>query len=96
MLAWNLGCTVAELEERLSGLEWAEWMVFMAEEGVLPVVGDVRHAEILAALHNGPLTKRDRNLWSAKDMMRKRWESKAPAAKRRGSKALIAAVRGEG
>lgn len=98
MLAWNFGCTVAELEHRLSALEFVEWTIFMQEEGLLPAVHDARHAEVLAALHNGALMKRSRQFWEPKEFLRERWKPRQEAGERRklrGSKALMSALRGE-
>jgi hypothetical protein len=90
---------VAELEQRLSGLEFVEWQIFMTEEGVLPGMADVRHAELLAAHYNGAMLKKTRQAWEPREFMRERWQTRRAAdatkPKLRGGKAMRAAIRGE-
>lgn len=89
---------MGELEQRLSGLEFVEWQIFMTEEGVLPGMADVRHAELLAAHYNGAMLKKSRQAWEPREFMRERWQPRTAAdqkPKLRGGKAMRAAIRGE-
>lgn len=92
---------MAELEQRLSGLEWAEWSAFMAEEGLVPSAHDIRHAELRADVHNGLLPRKGGRAWHPTEFLRQRWVD--PEAQRRekrqrmvrGGQALMAALRGK-
>ncbi len=43
--------------------EFLEWQVMYQAEGLTPGAQRQQHAQLLAALHNGPLTRRDKALW---------------------------------
>jgi len=68
-----LGCTVSELGARISAEEFTEACVYLREEPLDPALLSAL-AEMLAALANGPLTKRDKTLWSAADFLATRWQ----------------------
>lgn len=76
-------------------------MIFAGEEGLLPVVQTARHAQLLAAVRNGPVTRASgaRTLWTAAELMPERWkpaaQDKRQGRRVRGSRELLAALRGE-
>ena len=72
-------CTVGELGRRLGAAEFGRWLAFMAAEELGPAAERARHAELMAALHNGPLTRKSKALWSAAEFAPRPW---APAAAR--------------
>ncbi len=49
--------------------EFGEWMVFFQREHLHPAADRLRHAQQLAAAHNGPLSRPDKRLWGAADLM---------------------------
>lgn len=57
-LAATLGTTVAVLSANLSGQEFARWVLWMNGERVGPQWQQQRHAELMAAVHNGGQVKR--------------------------------------
>ncbi len=59
--------------------EFGRWLAFLAEEELGPTAGRTRHAELLAALHNGPLTRKSKVLWTAAEFTPRPW---TPAAAR--------------
>jgi hypothetical protein len=78
-LAFRLGCTLDELGDRMSGAEFTEWLVFLQREGLLPAHEDWRHAEVLTALYNGPLQRKNKQLWDTPLFMGKdRWAPPPP------------------
>lgn len=57
-LAMILGTTVAALVPQLSGQEFGRWVVWMQAEQLGPEWDALRHAQLLAAAHNGGAFKR--------------------------------------
>lgn len=51
-LALALGCTVAELQDRMSSAEFAEWMAFYGVEPFGEVRGDIQAAVIASTVAN--------------------------------------------
>lgn len=67
-LALRMGCTLSELGERMSMEEFGDACAYLESEPIEPAL--VRAlAEILAATANGPLTRKDKRLWSSEDFM---------------------------
>jgi hypothetical protein len=54
---------VQELGRRLTAEEFEEWRVMFAVEQLHPALDAQRHAQLLAAAHNGPLTRKDKKMW---------------------------------
>lgn len=54
--------------------------MFSAEE-LHPAADRVRHAQVIAALQNGPLTRKYKKLWVAADFIRDPWEPPKPKAR---------------
>lgn len=80
-LAALLGCTLAELGRRMGAAEFGLWLAMMNEEGIGPLAEQQRWAMLMAALHNGPLVRRDKRHWRAADFMPEPWaEPHAPPA----------------
>lgn len=74
----------------MSSEEFEEWSVMFSAEELHPAADRIRHAQLLAALHNGPLTRRAKKLWGATEFLHDRWE--APKDKpRRLTPAQVAA-----
>ncbi|MDP3625016.1 MAG: hypothetical protein Q8S12_00350 [Hydrogenophaga sp.] len=69
VLALRLGCTVDELGERISAEEFGEWKAFFSKEQLHPAAARMRHAQLMAALHNGALVKRDKTTWTSAQFM---------------------------
>lgn len=68
-LATHLQCTVSQLEQSLSALEFHEWGAWLDAHRIGPRWAALRHAELLAAVSNGALQRRDSRLWAARDFM---------------------------
>lgn len=49
----------------MSAEEFGEWQVMFNTEQLHPANERLQHAQVLAALHNGPLSKPDKTLWQA-------------------------------
>jgi hypothetical protein len=71
-LATVLHCRVADIERGMSAREFAQWQLWMETERVGPEHDAIRHAEILAATHNGASTKRGGGHWLAADFLPER------------------------
>ena len=57
-LACTLGTTVAALSVGLTGQEFSRWVLWMQAEQVGPEWQALRHADLMAATHNGGQFKR--------------------------------------
>lgn len=68
-LASHLGCTVGHLEQTMSAREFSDWMAWMATEQVGPFWQRLRHAEVMAAVHNGACEKRGGGVFTWQDFM---------------------------
>lgn len=68
-LAVLLGTTVAALSHSLSAQEFNRWRVWMAAEHQGPEWADVRHAELLAAIANGPRQRTDKRPFTGADFI---------------------------
>lgn len=53
----------------MSAQEFGEWKTLFSSEGLSLAAERLRHAQLLAAAHNGPLTRSDKALWRATDLM---------------------------
>lgn len=53
----------------MSAKEFGEWNTLFALEGLSLAAERLRHAQLLAAVHNGPLTRQDKSLWRAADLL---------------------------
>ncbi|MGH6625141.1 MAG: phage tail assembly protein T [Burkholderiaceae bacterium] len=49
--------------------EFGEWQVYFRNEQQHPAADRLHHAQLLAAAHNGPLSRPDKRLWRAADLM---------------------------
>jgi hypothetical protein len=49
----------------MSAEEFGEWQAMFTREQLHPAAERMRHAQLLAAIHNGELRKHDKSLWSA-------------------------------
>lgn len=58
-LAYHLKTTTGHLEQCLSAQEFTRWCVWLEAEQIGPEWDALRHAELLAALHNGPMKRAD-------------------------------------
>ena len=65
-LARSLGCTLAELGERMTSAEFALHVELEQREPLPPALLDLA-AALMAAIHNGPLQRRDKRHWRAED-----------------------------
>jgi hypothetical protein len=64
-----LRCTVSWLQQNISAQEFARWQVWMDAHRVGPGWAALRHAELLAATHNGAVLKQDKRPFTAADFM---------------------------
>lgn len=53
----------------MSAEEFGEWKAIFSKEQLHPDAERMRHAQLLAALHNGALVKRDKTTWQAVQFM---------------------------
>jgi hypothetical protein len=53
----------------MSAQEFGEWITYFTAEQLHPSVDRLRHAQAIAALHNGPLSKKDGTLWATAHFM---------------------------
>lgn len=66
----------------MSAQEFGEWQVFFKNEQEHPQAHRARHAVLLAALRNGPLSKNDGSMWTASDCLPSdQWEPAEVAPK---------------
>lgn len=68
-LASHLRCTVEELKQTLSAKEYVRWMIWLETERQGPRWEAVRQAQLMAALFNGPMRRRDNRAWDPSDFM---------------------------
>lgn len=94
VLARDLGITVQELGARMSAQEFAHWRVMYSREQWHPLVGQMRHAQLLAATYQGPSTRKGKRAWSAADFMGADPWAPAPEPRRLKGAEVIAWVRG--
>lgn len=66
-LALALGYPLRLLGAVMDGQEFAEWYAYFQVEGRMPRSRRDRHGSVVAAVMNGPLTRRDKRLWAAAD-----------------------------
>jgi hypothetical protein len=63
--------------------EFEEWRVIFTIEQLHPALDTQRHAQLLAALHNGPLTRKDKKLWRTDEFaLPDPWARPKPRARR--------------
>jgi hypothetical protein len=53
----------------MSAQEFGEWMVFFEREQLHPAADLFRHAQLIAAAHNGPLSRTDKQLWQTSHLL---------------------------
>jgi len=63
----------------MSAEEFGEWICIFKNEQLHPSADRLRHAQQLAAAHNGPLSRRDKQLWRALDLLPVEVEAAATA-----------------
>ncbi len=77
----------------MSAQEFCRWQVWMDAHRVGPEWDALRHAELLAAAHNGALLKPDKSTWRASDFMpRDPWAPAAPQPGVAGAQELAAHI----
>ena len=64
----------------MSAKEFGDWIVYLEAEQLTPSHGAARHAQALAAVSNGALSRRDGALWHAGQFMRPNPWAPAPIA----------------
>lgn len=62
-------CTVDELGERMSAHEFGLWLTWLEREPCDPVSELQRWASLMAGTANGPMTKRDKALFTRADFL---------------------------
>ena len=82
----------------MGSAEFSRWLVFLEEEDLGPGALRAWQAQVLAALHNGPLVKKSRDAWRASEFMPSPWRRRAAAARPaaatgRDARSFIAALR---
>lgn len=73
----------------MSAEEFEEWSVMFNAEDLHPAAARIRHAQLLAALHNGPLTRKGKKLWLVTEFLRDPWSETLDAAPRRLTAAQV-------
>lgn len=53
----------------MSAEEFGEWQAMFTREQLHPAAERMRHAQLLAATHNGALRKPDKTLWKASQFL---------------------------
>lgn len=53
----------------MSAQEFGNWKALFSSEGLSLAAERLRHAQLLAAAHNGPLTRNDKALWRPADLL---------------------------
>lgn len=53
----------------MSAAEFGEWKAMFAADQLHPVAEQMRHAQLMAAAHNGPLQRSGKELWAASQFM---------------------------
>ena len=72
----------------MSASEFEEWIVIMQKEGLTAEARRVMHGQVVAALHNGPLTRNDGAMWHFDDLVPDPWA--APSSRKESAAADIA------
>ncbi len=54
----------------MSAEEFEEWRVMFANEELHPRVNALRHAQLLAAIHNGQWRRKDKKPWTSPDFIK--------------------------
>lgn len=72
-LAWHLRTTPEALEQRLSAQAFTRWQLWLHTEQATPAYQAIRHAQLLAALHNGPMVRKDKQPFTPADFWRDPW-----------------------
>ncbi len=72
-------CTVAELSERMTAAEFGQWQVFLQHEPLDDASRLQLWAQLMAAVSNGALTKRDKTLFTWRDFLGTPWAAKPEA-----------------
>ncbi len=73
-VAATLGCTVAELGDRMSSEEFGLWLAYRELQPFGPLQLMPMLAEVLAGLANGQSPRKDKRGWRADDFIApKRW-----------------------
>lgn len=88
-----LGCTVAELGDRLSADEFGLWRAWLAEHQAAPEAQPALMAQLIAAVMNGPLTRADKQFFKATDFLPQPWPAPAPPPKRLTRREMAAALK---
>lgn len=62
---------MGHLQQTLSAQEFTQWIEYLQAEQIGPDWEARRHAELLAAAHNGAMVKADKKPFTALDFMRR-------------------------
>lgn len=77
----------------MSAAEFGEWIVMMRNEQLHPAAERLRHAQLLAAAHNGPMNRKNKQAFaSAEFLPADPWASPAPAKPAAAADAVAASV----
>ena len=80
-LAYLWGCPVAEVGQRITADEFGLWRTWMAEHGLTPELRPALVAQLIAATLNGPLQRKDKQLFKGTDILPLPWPEPAKAPK---------------
>jgi hypothetical protein len=76
-----IGCTVKELGVRMDSEEFGWWLAYRSVQPFGPMALMPALAELLAAIANGPGTRKDKRGWRPDDFIdRNRWKPAESAA----------------
>lgn len=70
-LAFHLRCPVSVIEQTMSAQEFMHWQAWLRAEQVGPEWDRLRHAEVMAAVHNGACERKGGGAFTAVDFLPK-------------------------
>jgi len=72
----------------MSSSEFGLWLEFMHEEGLGPAGEQQQWAQLMAALWNGPMTRKGGRIWTGADFLPQPWRKPEAAKPATGASAL--------
>lgn len=92
-IAAHLRCTLDELGARMSAQEFGWWLAWFDQEPCDPASLAQMWSQQMAALYNGPLTRRDKRMFRADDFLPSdRWRQEPDAPPKQMSRQETAAA----
>lgn len=76
-LCMVFGCTVEQLGASMTAEDFGLWRAFLDEHQIAPEAQPAFMAQVIAAVMNGPMTRKDKNHFSATDFLPVPWPKQA-------------------